>query len=249
MPFEFLKPELNWKSYCGNQPTFGRFSTDFDYPTKGITSDVDYPVDACQPWLHYNMRLGNLIVEKGQGIGGSLNIGLNLITHGTGRFGGVVTAPTFLGDISGCSGKKSFDIPHATQPGKRIRHVCAEGPEAGIYVRGRLTGKNVIDLPDYWNGLVDPETITVTLTQIGTSQDLIVDRIDWGQKVYIKSGSAVAIDCYYVIQAARIDGEPLIVEYEGDTPAEYPGDDKQFSISGYDYDARGDKSTKEMSDD
>ena len=109
-----------------------------------------------------------------------------------------------------------------------------------------MTGKNVIDLPDYWNGLVDPETITVTLTQIGTSQDLIVDRIDWGQKVYIKSGSAVAIDCYYVIQAARIDGEPLIVEYEGDTPAEYPGDDKQFSISGYDYDARGDKSTKEI---
>jgi len=31
----------------------------------------------------------------------------------------------------------------------------------------------------------------------------------------------------------------LIVEYEGETPAEYPGGSKQFSISGYDYDARG----------
>ena len=53
------------------------------------------------------------------------------------------------------------------------------------------------------------------------------------------------MDCYYVIHAARTDGEPLIVEYEGQTPAEYPGDNCQYSISGYDYDARGNKNTKE----
>ena len=233
MPFSFLKPDINFTSFCGDQPTFGRPSFMFDYPTKGITSDVDYPIDACQPWYHYNMRLGNLIVEGNQGIGGILNVG------------SVVNSPRFNGSIN-VQSWKGFDIKHPNKPNHRLRHICLEGPEAGVYFRGRLTKKNVIDLPPYWRGLIDPETITVTLTQIGTSQDLIVDRIDWGQKVYIKSGSAVAIDCYYVIQAARIDGEPLIVEYEGDTPAEYPGDDKQFSISGYDYDARGDKSTKEI---
>ena len=88
--------------------------------------------------------------------------------------------------------------------------------------------------------MIDIDSITVTLTQIGYSQDLIVESIDWGKKVKIKSGNASKIDCYYVIQAARIDGEPLIVEYKGETPAEYPGDDRQFSISGYNYDARGD---------
>ena len=93
--------------------------------------------------------------------------------------------------------------------------------------------------------MVDPESITVTLTQIGSSQDLIVDKIEWGQKVIVRSGNASAIDCYYVIHAARVDGESLIVEYEGQTPADYPGSDKQYSISGYDYDARGNKSTKE----
>ena len=57
--------------------------------------------------------------------------------------------------------------------------------------------------------------------------------------VKIKSGNGTSIDCYYTIQASRIDGEPLIVEYEGETPAEYPGGSRQFSISGYDYDTRG----------
>ena len=59
---------------------------------------------------------------------------------------------------------KPFDLPHWKKKGKRIRHVCAEGPEAGIYIRGKLDGSNVIELPEYWQGLVDYDTITVTLT-------------------------------------------------------------------------------------
>ena len=226
MAAEFLEPELNWDTHCGDQPTFGRFSTMFDYPTKAITQASSYPPEACQPWLHYNMRLGNLAVDT--------NI----------QAGGVVTAPRFQGTIN-VQSWKGFDIKHPNKLNHRLRHICLEGPEAGVYYRGRLTGKNTIELPSYWEGLIDVDSITVTLTQIGSSQDLIVESIDWGKVVKVKSGNGTGIDCYYVIQAARIDGEPLIVEYEGETPAEYPGDDKQFSISGYDYDARGDKSTKE----
>ena len=227
MAFDFLKPENNWRTHCGDQPTFGRFSTRFDFPTKAITQATDYPSEACQPWMHYNMALGNLIVLKNQGIGQDLNVG------------GTVTAPTFRGSIN-VQSWKGFDIKHPNKPKHRLRHICLEGPEAGVYYRGRLTDSNLIELPDYWEGLIDVDSITVTLTQIGYSQDLIVESIDWGKKVKIKSGNASKIDCYYVIQAARIDGEPLIVEYEGETPAEYPGDDRQFSISGYNYDARGD---------
>ena len=58
-----------------------------------------------------------------------------------------------------------------------MRHVCLEGPEAGVYYRGRITNSNVIELPEYWRSLVDPETISVSLTQINTSQDLIVGGI------------------------------------------------------------------------
>jgi len=228
---KYLPPELTWTTHCGDQPTFGRQSHMYDFPTKGITGATEYPSDACQPWVHYNMKLGNLQILQ------SLSVGT------TGVFGGTVTAPTFQGTINKQSWK-GFDIEHPSKPNHRLRHICLEGPEAGIYVRGRLTGENTINLPDYWEGLVDPDSITVTLTQIGSSQDLIVESIDWGKVVKIKSGTASNIDCYYVINASRIDGDPLIVEYEGETPAEYPGDDKQFSISGYDYDARGNKSTK-----
>ena len=226
MAAKFLPPEITWTTHCGDAPTFGRFSTMFDYPTKGITQASEYPPEACQPWLHYNMRLGNLAVDT--------NI----------QAGGVVTAPRFQGTIN-VQSWKGFDIKHPNKSNHRLRHICLEGPEAGVYFRGRLKGKNTIELPPYWEGLIDIDSITVTLTQIGSSQDLIVESIDWGKVVKVKSGNGTSIDCYYVIQAARIDGEPLIVEYEGETPAEYPGDDKQFSISGYDYDARGEKSTKE----
>ena len=71
---------------------------------------------------------------------------------------------------------------------------------------------------------------------MSSSQDLIVEGLeDWGTKVKVRSGNASAIDCYYTIQASRIDGEELIVEYEGETPADYPGSKDQFSISGFDY--------------
>lgn len=140
------------------------------------------------------------------------------------------------GSTINVQGWKGFDIKHPNKEGHRLRHVCIEGPEAGVYVRGRLSKGNKIELPDYWKGLVDTESITVSLTAIGVgNQDLFVEKIEWGKTVIVKSGTGSHIDCYYMINAARIDGEPLIVEYEGDTPAQYPGNSEQFSISGYDY--------------
>ena len=140
--------------------------------------------------------------------------------------------------VGRATGNKTFDIPHARKKGKRIRHVCLEGPEAAIYIRGRLSNKNEIQLPEYWDGLIDPETITVSLTQIGSSQDLMVDKIEWGKKIIIKSGNASAIDCFYEVKAARyIDpenhDEKLHVVYDGDSPADYPGNNDNYIIGGY----------------
>ncbi len=101
-------------------------------------------------------------------------------------------------------------------------YASLEGPENGVYVRGRLTGKNVIELPDYWRGLVDPASITVSLTQIGSSQDLMVDKIEWGSKVVIRSGSASNIDCYYTVNATRKDIAPFEVEQDVVEGKTYP---------------------------
>lgn len=130
---------------------------------------------------------------------------------------------------------KGFDIKHPKKPNRRIRHICVEGPEAAIYVRGTLKGSNIIELPEYWDGLIDIESISVHLTPIGSYQELFVDKIEWGKKVIVKNNSGASIHCYYKVEAARIDGEPLIVEYDGESPDDYPGDPTQYSISGHDY--------------
>jgi hypothetical protein len=158
------------------------------------------------------------------------------------RFSGDVRADGEVRSNGGAhtlSNKKNFDIPHPNKPGWRLRHTCLEGPENAVYYRGRLTGKNVIELPEYWRSFVDPESITVSLTQIGCSQDLIVDKIEWGSKIIIRSGTSTNIDCYYLIHGTRMDGENLIVEYEGQTPADYPGDNSEYSVAGYHYDIKG----------
>jgi len=61
---------------------------------------------------------------------------------------------------------------------------------------------------------VDPETISVHLTQIGYSQDLLVDKIEWGKRVIVRSGNASNINCYYTVNATRKDVPPLEVEQD-----------------------------------
>lgn len=213
MAQEFKEDKVNYRKDCDGA-VIGVPHPDFDYIHRTTTGDDDYPEEACTPYLQVNANFDNINVTN------------------------KVTAATFQGVIN-VQSWKGFDIKHPSKKNHRLRHICLEGPEAGVYIRGRLTNSNVIDLPSYWNGLIDPESITVSLTQIGYSQDLIVEKIEWGKKILIKSGTGSNIDCYYTIQASRIDGEELIVEYEGKTPADYPGDSKQFSISGYDYGAKG----------
>jgi hypothetical protein len=138
-----------------------------------------------------------------------------------------VVASQYFGDISQCSGKKDFDIPHPTKDGWRLRHVCIEGPTADVYVRGKLKDSNVIHLPDYWLGLVDPETITINITPVGTYQELFVEKIEWGSKVTIKNNAGSSINCHYTISGERIDVEKNIPEYEG-TYEDYPGDNSEY---------------------
>jgi hypothetical protein len=136
----------------------------------------------------------------------------------------------FTGSIAGCPGKKDFDIPHPTKEGWRLRHVCIEGPTADVYVRGKLKGSNVIELPEYWRKLVDPETITVNLTPIGSHQELYVDKIEWGTRITIKTNSGSSINCYYTVYGERADTDKNISEYEG-TYNDYPGDNSQYTHS------------------
>lgn len=111
---------------------------------------------------------------------------------------------------------KSFDIVHPTISGKRLIYASLEGPENGVYFRGR-NNNNEINLPHYWSGLVHDDSITVDLTSIGKRKDgkirnYSVDQIGHN-KVYIYTDSDDNIyDYYYTIFAERKDVCRLITE-------------------------------------
>jgi len=93
----------------------------------------------------------------------------------------------------------------------KLQYASLEGPENGVYVRGRLKDSNVIELPDYWTGLVDETTITVNLTPVGSHQNLFVQDINDNQIIV---GCDEPVNCFYTIFGERKDIEQLVVEYE-----------------------------------
>jgi hypothetical protein len=111
---------------------------------------------------------------------------------------------------------KSFDITHPTVSGKRLAHASLEGPENGVYFRGR-NNNSEIKLPHYWSGLVHDDSITVDLTSIGKRKDgkvrdYSVDQIG-DNKVYIYTDSDDNIyNYYYTIFAERKDVSKLVTE-------------------------------------
>ena len=154
-------------------------------------------------------------------------------------------ACSWSGSSINVQGWKGFDIKHPTKEGHRLRYICLEGPEGGVYHRGRITGTNVINLPDYWKDLVDIDSISVQLQPIGRQQNLVIQEIDEDFIVIVEDSTNTdlitdlsTIDCFYHIYGTRKDGEVLIPEYKGETPEDYPGNNNQYSIAGYHYDRR-----------
>ena len=128
---------------------------------------------------------------------------------------------------------KLFDMEHPSpeMKGYRLAHACIEGPEVGVYYRGRLRNEKEIILPDYWKDLVHMNSISVQLQPIGAHQDIIVKRWDI-EKIYLQSKSGIPIDCFYHVYAERKDVNGLIVEYEGETCEDHPdreGNDPKYA--------------------
>ena len=128
---------------------------------------------------------------------------------------------------------KPFDMQHPTKgEGNRLCYACIEGPEVGVYFRGRLRRGKEIFLPNYWKGLVHIQSITVQLQPIGAHQDIIIKRWD-DEKIYLQSNGGMPIDCFYHVYAERKDCNPLVVEYQGDGWEDYPDKDyKDPNFSG-----------------
>ena len=194
----------------------------------GRTTNDDFE---CKPANRSLYTKGNVRIEGDGGTSEALNV-----SGGSGDNTVYIDGDLYVsGDIDGGNkGRlatrfgtadslgKVFDMVHPTKgQGWRLAHACIEGPEVGVYFRGRLRRGKEIFLPKYWKGLVHTNSISVQLQPIGAHQDIIVKRWD-DDKIYLQAMGGMPIDCFYHVYGERKDINPLHVEYEGETWEDYP---------------------------
>lgn len=120
---------------------------------------------------------------------------------------------------------KTFVIDHPTDTSKYLVHGCLEGPEAGVYYRGRgeITNNTFVNitLPNYVSSFTSD--FNVQITPIYNGQDLVykvTDVVNNKFQVYGKNGSF-----FWVVYAKRhtINVEPLkqSVTVLGEGPYKY----------------------------
>ena len=164
---------------------------------------------------------GNTIQVGNTNTTGNVDITGNGTVSGNWTIDGTMKAgyATWSGSIVATT--KLFDIQHPTLgEGTRLAHACLEGPENGVYHRGRLRRGKEIILPSYWKGLVHRNSISVQLQPVGAHQDIIVKRWD-DEKIYLQSNGGLPIDCFYHVYGERKDINCLSVEYKGDSHDDY----------------------------
>ena len=171
---------------------------------------------------------GNTFIEGDGGTSNALNVSGDTNVTGNSHVTGNITTGGDLtvGGFASWSGSivattKLFDIPHPNKEGHRLAHACLEGPEHSVYFRGKVRNRTTIQLPKYWEGLVDYTTITVNLTPIGAHQNVIVKRVD-ESKIYLQAQGGMPINCYFHVYGTRQDVGRLEVEYEGESFKDSP---------------------------
>jgi len=121
-----------------------------------------------------NQRCCNLRTRGEQGIVGPTGEAIIGPRGPTGPQGDSLTGPTGRGckgatgpqGPQGPQGAKTFIIEHPTDIDRYLVHVCLEGPEAGVYYRGKdeiINGTNVtINLPNYASNIANEFTVQIT---------------------------------------------------------------------------------------
>ncbi len=136
---------------------------------------------------------------------------LRITSGGNVNIGGNYTQTTYTMRVTGsfAATTKSFVIDHPTKENHKLRYACLEGPENSVYIRGR-SSDSVIQLPDYWVGLVHDDSITVNVTPIGNKK-VWVESINNNS---VTIGSDDSTEYFYTVFAERKDVEKLEVEVE-----------------------------------
>ena len=201
-------------------PTFEYLDASYVRKT-GDTMTGDLTINSSL-FVNGNVGIGNITDLQA-----TLDVSGNFHTSGAAKFdtsiyvlgnaylGDVSTdVHTILGDVN-ITGNltattKSFLIEHPIKPGKKLQYGNLEGPEFGVYYRGKYT-TNQIMLPDYWEKLIDENSITVNLTSttkwnVPYVKNVFPDHVDIGKVGFGK------LQGYYIVYAERKDIGKLSIE-------------------------------------
>ena len=112
------------------------------------------------------------------------------------------TAPS---SSTNSSTAKTFIIDHPVDTNRYLVHGCLEGPETGVYYRGKakiVCDNVVVRLPSYVKHLAFD--FTVHLTSIGKNNGLYCSEVENGQfTVYGDSG-----EFYWIVHGSRMEINP-----------------------------------------
>lgn len=78
-------------------------------------------------------------------------------------------------DAGTCYHFKAFTIPHPEKQEKWLVHGCLEGPESGVYYRGKDVAPTTVSLPRYASKIA--KNFTVNVTPIGNPRTLGVTEV------------------------------------------------------------------------
>ncbi len=209
----------NWKKIYPVASMTGSFSGSFTGSFDGLIDSASFAETAS--YAQYAVSASHEIVHE---TSSSFSETASYAEGGDGDFTGSFTGSfsgsnystdfTFDGDTLIVSGNvfvdgtldaatKNFRIQHPTMEGYYLIHSSLEGPERGIYYRGKLKTNNIIHLPDYWEDLTDETDISVQLTPIGNACQHFVKSIS---KKEIEVGCDCGKPhCYYIVHAQRFN--------------------------------------------
>ena len=115
---------------------------------------------------------------------------------------------------------KNFYIKHPTKPDKHLVYSSLETPYNGVQLTGEgevVNGLGVVELPDYLNNLIHPDSIHIQLTNYQHSKSLYVDRINIDQNNFtVKCDSwfskSQKLKFFWLLNGVRKDIERLETE-------------------------------------
>jgi hypothetical protein len=109
-------------------------------------------------------------------------------------------------EIMSISTSKTFVIDHPINKNKYLVHACLEGPESGVYYRGKGEIVNnesvIIHLPDYVEALATDFTVQITPIYSGKKMEQL-----YTTEVENNSFTVNGENCkfFWIVQGKRID--------------------------------------------